>query len=359
MAYGDVGPINVNRSPGGPKDFSNERSRPYVIAEAGVNHNGSLDTAKRLIDVAHDAGADAVKFQLFNLKEQIANTARTAPYQERETGFKLMIDMASMYDLPWDAHALLADHCKHVGIDYLASCFDPMSLEYYATLKPKYLKLASSEINNLALVQSAARSKLPILLSTGMCSRSEIVSAVEEIESIGGEIASLLHCVSLYPTPIRELNLRAIEWLRDTFGYPAGLSDHTRSLVTGAMAVAIGATTIEKHFTLDRTSKGPDHSMSCSPSELKTYVENIREADQALGIRRRKVPSAEILTRDAARRSVVASSTLQAGHVLRSEDLAIKRPGTGLGPDLLPHLIGFQLKKPVKEDEQISFDDFR
>jgi N,N'-diacetyllegionaminate synthase len=334
-----------------------KRNSTFVIAEAGVNHNGNLSMALELVDAAVEAGADAVKFQLFNASEQISKYSPTAAYQQTATGENSMLAMAKTYDLPWDAHRRISQYCNKVGIQYMSSCFDAEAIKLYKKINGKILKIASGEITNFELLTAAAESNLPIILSTGMSTFAEISEAVNHIITISSSPIALLHCVSRYPTPIEALNLNFINTLSVAFNLQIGLSDHTNHLGVGGWAVICGASIIEKHLTLDRALSGPDHAMSCNPEEMKIYIKQIREAECSLGDSQKVLTQEEIEVRNVARRSIVAARDLPRGSVLTSEDLAFKRPGTGISPSLKKLLLGRKLKKSLSADQQIAWED--
>ncbi len=322
-----------------------------------MNHNGSLPAALRLVEVAADAGADAVKFQLYDPHEQISSSAPTASYQRTATGEESMLGMAMSYDLAWDEHRSIAQHCQDAGIMYMSSCFDGAAVDFYRDIGGQVIKLASGEITHVDLLEHAADAQAPIILSTGMSTMSEIALAVDLIQARSDAPLALLHCVSRYPTPLAALNLNYMTTLAAAFGVSVGLSDHTDHVGVGGWAVAKGARIVEKHFTLDRTLPGPDHAMSCGPDELATYVANIRDAERALGSFRKVLTTEELQVRDAARRSVVAKRDIAAGRQLTDDDLAVKRPGTGLSPSLKAGLIGRRTRRAVRADQQITWED--
>ena len=329
----------------------------FVIAEAGVNHHGDISMALDLVEVASKAGANAVKFQLFNPVEQISANSHTAEYQRKATGKVSMLEMAKDYDLPWEAHRRIKQHCEAVGIMYMSSCFDKDAIDFYKEIGGEILKIASGEITNLELLSHAAKSGLPLILSTGMSTLTEISHAIDQVKGLANSTLALLHCVSRYPTPLAELNLNFMTTMRVAFGSTVGLSDHTDNLSTGGFAVILGARIVEKHFTLDRNLSGPDHEMSCSPESLTEYVRRIREAEVSLGKFHKNFSPEEIEVRNVARRSIVATKNLQIGQTLNSNDMTLKRPGTGISPIFMPHLIGRKLTRSIMSDQQISWDD--
>jgi len=329
----------------------------FVIAEAGVNHNGSLDLALQLVDAAKASGADAVKFQTFRADQLATRSAHKAPYQERTTSnSESQFEMLQRLQLDAAAHRRLIDHCRNVGIQFLSSPFDIQSADLLATMNVPLYKVPSGEITNLPFLQHLARKSRPLILSTGMSTLGEVEEAVQVLQAAGAIQLTLLHCVTEYPAPYAEVNLRAMQTLKSAFGLPVGYSDHTSGIEIAIAAVALGAEVIEKHFTLDRSLPGPDHSASLEPVELRQMVTAIRHVEAALGTGIKAPAPCELPNISVARKSVVAARTLPAGHQLATGDLEIKRPGNGLAPKLLPALIGRTLRASVAKDEIINWD---
>jgi N-acetylneuraminate synthase len=330
----------------------------FVIAEAGVNHNGSLECAKELIDVASSAGADAVKFQTFRSESVISRGARKAQYQVTNTGSEeSQLEMVKRLELDLAAHHTLIAHARSRGILFLSTPFDLESVRVLSdVLDLPQLKIASGELTNLPLLVAAARTRKPLIVSTGMCTLGEVEQALAAIAWAGTattgamptEIArttafrtpggqtflrervSLLHCTTEYPAPVEDVNLRAMATLRDAFGLPVGYSDHTRGVHVSIAAVALGATVIEKHFTLDRSMPGPDHVASLEPAELVALVTGIRDVEQALGSGLKIPAPSELKNIDIARKSVVASMPIRRGERFDLNNLTTKRPGHGV-----------------------------
>jgi N-acetylneuraminate synthase len=329
----------------------------FIIAEAGVNHNGSLDLALRLVDAAKASGADAVKFQTFRADLLATRSAHKAPYQERTTtSEESQFEMLKRLELDAKAHERLIEHCQKVGIQFLSSPFDTESADLLATMNVPIYKVPSGEITNLPFLQHIARKGRPLILSTGMSTLGEVEEAVNVLIASGATQLTLMHCVTEYPAPYAEVNLRAMHTLKIAFGLPVGYSDHTPGIEIGIAAVALGAEVIEKHFTLDRSLPGPDHAASLEPAELQQMVAAIRHVEVALG-NGIKVPAAcELPNISVARKSVVAARSLPEGHRLATGDLEIKRPGNGLAPKLLPSLLGRTLSAGVAKDEVISWN---
>ncbi len=329
----------------------------FVIAEAGVNHNGSLDLALRLIDAARASGADAVKFQTFRADLLATGAAPKAAYQERtQAASESQRDMLHRLELDARAHERLIAHCREVGIQFLSSAFDEQSADLVAEMNLPLFKVPSGEITNLPFLEHLARKGKPLIVSTGMCTLGEVEEAVNVLRAAGAADISLLHCVTEYPAPYGEVNLRAMHTLATAFQLPVGYSDHTPGIEIAVAAVAMGAVIIEKHFTLDRSLPGPDHAASLEPAELTQMVAAIRNVEAALGTGIKAPAPCELPNIPVARKSVVASRALPAGHRLAAGDLAIKRPGSGLAPKFRAVLIGRTLRTHVARDEVIQWD---
>lgn len=330
--------------------------RCFVIAEAGVNHNGDLALAKKLVETAKDSGADAVKFQTFCAERLVAKDARKAAYQQRQDGAGTQLDMLKRLELSQDAHRELAAHAARLGLVFLSTPFDEGSADFLDTLGVPLFKLPSGEITNRALLEHVARKGKPIVLSTGMSTLEEVRQAVGWISAVSDAPLTLLHCLSDYPAPPEQANLRAMDTLREAFGLPVGYSDHTPGIEVAVAAAARGAAVIEKHLTLDKTRPGPDHAASLDPAEFKALVAAIRRVESALGDGIKRPAPCELGNRDAARRSLVAARSLEAGATLRREDIAAKRPGTGLSPALADAVVGKRLRRAVQADEPLTWE---
>jgi N,N'-diacetyllegionaminate synthase len=329
----------------------------YVIAEAGVNHNGSLSAALALVDAAAEAGANAVKFQIFQADQLVTRDAATANYQESATGATSQHEMLRRLELTVKQFAALRDRCLAAGLEFLATPFSSSDLRALTGLGVRAIKIASTDLNNAPLLDDAGRTGLPLILSTGASDAEEIGRAVGRLRSLGaGDRLVLLHCVSSYPTRWEDANLRAIGHLRRRFGLPVGFSDHTTSVDTGALAVAAGACVLEKHFTLDRSQPGPDQALSLEPEELADYVARVRRAEQALGTGSLDVQDSEREVRRIARKSVVAALDLAAGDVLEPSRLTTKRPAGGIAPDQMDGLIGRRAAVPIPADTVITWE---
>lgn len=333
-------------------------SHTFIIAEAGVNHNGSIDLAFQLIEAAKASGADAVKFQTFRADLLAAPSAKKAEYQKRAEGNsgESQHEMLRKLELNAKAHERLIEHCRKVGIQFLSSPFDAQSADLLVSLGVPLLKIPSGEITNLPFLEHLAGKEKPLILSTGMSTLGEVEEAIHVLRSAGAKQLTLLHCVTEYPAPYAEVNLRAMLTLKSAFGLPVGYSDHTPGIDIAIAACAMGAEVIEKHFTQSRSLPGPDHAASLEPSELREMVTSIRHVEAALGNGIKAPAPCEIPNIPVARKSVVAAREISAGHRIVREDLDIKRPGNGLVPRLLPALIGRTVRQALTKDEIITWD---
>lgn len=330
----------------------------FVIAEAGVNHNGDADRALAMVDAAREAGADAVKFQSFSADKVIGPTAEKAEYQKRETGEGSQRDMVRPLEMSEDLHHRLVERCEAQGIEFMSTPFDYDALEMLMRLKVRRMKAPSGEIANPDYLRRMAAKNLPMIVSTGMATLEEIQEAVALIAatraSLGftapmTEMVTILHCTSNYPAECADVNLRAMRTIADATGLPVGYSDHTLSLSVPTAAVALGATVIEKHFTLDNTLPGPDHRASLEPDQLAAMIRQIREVEVALGSPIKAPSEAELAVRAVARRSITATRNLPAGHVLTEDDMILLRPASGIAPKHLDEMAGRTLAQPVAE----------
>lgn len=331
---------------------------PLVIAEAGVNHNGDLDLAFRLIDAAKEAGADAVKFQTFRSESVVSPLAEQAEYQRHNTGLKeSQLEMVRRLELTPDQTKVLSDHCGDVGILFLSSPFDAESADLLVSLGVPALKVGSGELTNHPFLSHLASLGRPLLISTGMAKLSEVAHALDAIEASGSPPVALLHCVSSYPAPPAEANLAALRTLREAFSVHVGFSDHTPGLTVPVAAAALGASIIEKHFTLDRTLPGPDHRASLEPAELAELTRAVADAWQARGDGVKRCMPCEEDVRRVARRSVFAARDLPAGKVLEAADLVALRPGTGISPARWWSLVGRTTSRPLTGGEMLAEAD--
>lgn len=331
--------------------------KTYIIAEAGVNHNGSVDIAKRMIDAAVKAGADAVKFQTFVPEEIACGDAPKAEYQKRTTGGKgSQLGMLKKLALDAEAHRKLLGYCNRKGIGFLSSPFDMQSIDLLNSLGLKVFKIPSGEITNLPYLQKIGSLKKKIIMSTGMADMKEIDRALKALVKGGTarKNITLLHCNTEYPTPFEDVNLLAMATMKKRFGVKVGYSDHTQGLETAIAAVALGAEVIEKHFTLDREMKGPDHKASLEPGEFKAMVAAIRNIEKALGDGIKRPSPSEIKNRVIARKSIVAARDIKKGEIFSEENITAKRPGTGIDPMMWYKVIGKKARRNFKADELIE-----
>ncbi|MHC4065356.1 MAG: N-acetylneuraminate synthase family protein, partial [Planctomycetota bacterium] len=332
----------------------------YVIAEAGVNHNGSRELALKMVDVAAETGADAVKFQVFAADTLVTAAAAAAAYQQANAGAESQHQMLRRLELRADDFAVIQRHCARRGVEFLATPFALPDLAMLVELDVRAIKLASTDLNNVPLARAATGTSLPLIVSTGTADTGEIETAMRRFDQWGAaERTVLLHCVSSYPTPWDQANLRAVRQLQHRFGRHAGFSDHTTSETIGGLATAAGARVIEKHFTLDRAADGPDHAMSLEPPQLARYIDTIREAEAALGTGCLDARACEQEVRRSARKSIVAARDIASDEVLTAESVTVKRPGGGLEPDLLDELLGRQAATPIAADTQLSWEMVR
>ena len=326
-----------------------------IIAEAGVNHNGSFELAKKMVDAAKEAGADYVKFQTFNPKKLVSQYAEKAEYQKETTGSdETQLQMLQKLTLTEDNFLSLRDYCREVGIGFLSTPFDLDSIAFLETFDMDFWKVPSGEVTNLPYLEAIARTKRKVVMSTGMCDMNEIQDAIEVLEKNGITEITLLHCNTQYPTPYEHVNLSAMNSIRDALHKEVGYSDHTQGIEVPIAAVAMGATVIEKHFTLDKNMEGPDHKASLNPIELQQMVEAIRNIEQAIGNGLKEPSSSELENMAVARKSIVASRDIKQGEVFSEENLTTKRPGTGISPMKWYEVIGKVAPRDFSEDEIIE-----
>lgn len=329
-------------------------SKTLIIAEIGVNHNGNIDTAKKMIEVAKECGADIVKFQTFNTDALTSKFAKMAEYQKKNMGEeKSQKDMLKSLALSYDDFRELADYCKKVGIMFLSTPFDIGSVHFLDSLQDIW-KIPSGEITNYPYLVEIAKTKKKIILSTGMCTMNEVETSLKVLKDNGATDITLLHCTTDYPAPLESVNLKAMLTLKDKFGCPVGYSDHTKGIEVSVAAVAMGAEVIEKHFTLDRNMPGPDHKASLEPSELKELVDAVRNVEKALGDGNKKPTESELQNRNVARKSIVALKPIKKGELLSEDNLTTKRPGNGISPMRWNEIIGTHAKRDYEEDELID-----
>ena len=337
-----------------------DTSKVFIIAEAGVNHNGRLDLAYQLIDVAKDAGADAVKFQTFKAENVVSKLADKAEYQKKTTGSdQSQLEMIKKLEISFEDFVKLKKYCDKKEIMFLSTPFDYQSIDFLYDLVDIY-KIPSGEIINYPYLKHIAAKNKPLIISTGMANLGEIEEAINIIRSVNSKAKiSLLHCTTNYPTPYEEVNLKAMQTLAAAFKLPVGYSDHTLGIEVPVAAVAVGAKIIEKHFTLDKKLPGPDHKASLEPGELKEMVKAIRNIEMALSNGIKKPNKSEIEIMKVARRSLIATRDIRAGEIIKESDIAIKRPGTGIPPKFKEIVIGMKLKNNIRQDEPFRWENFK
>lgn len=328
-----------------------------IIAEAGVNHNGDIALAKKLIEVASDAGADLVKFQTFSADSLVTRQAKKADYQNVNTGSsETQFEMLRSLELSENMHHELMGYCASHKIGFLSSGFEIASIDFLMRLGISHLKIPSGEITNLPYLQHIGQFNKPVILSTGMSTLGDIEAAIDVLERAGTSRAliTVLHCTTEYPTPMEEVNLSAMQSIKKAFGVATGYSDHTAGIEVSIAAAALGATVIEKHFTLDKNLPGPDHKASLEPDELKSMVSAIRNIEVALGDGIKRLTLSEIRNKSMARKSLVASKAIKAGEILSVDNITAKRPGSGVSPMRWQNVIGRKAVRDFSVDELIE-----
>ena len=333
----------------------------YIIAEAGVNHNGSLVIAKKLIDEAKRVGADAVKFQTFKADALVTRDATKAEYQKKTTSAdESQYEMIKRLELSVEDHVAMIEHCQTLGIDFLSSPFDVDSVDLLSRLGLKTLKIPSGEITNLPLLRKVGELKGKVILSTGMADLGEIEEAYDVLTSSGTKVEdiTILHCNTEYPTPFEDVNLSAMLTIRTAFGTKVGYSDHTNGIEVPVAAVALGACLIEKHFTLDRNMHGPDHKASLQPEEFRSMVTAIRNIEKAIGTGVKRPTESERKNIVVARKSIVAVRLIKSGEKLSENNLGLKRPGNGIAPRHYSEVLGKIARRNLHEGDQLSWKDF-
>jgi len=330
-------------------------NKTLIIAEAGVNHNGKLELAKKLVDAAKIAGADIIKFQTFISKNVVSRNAKKAEYQKRnQINDESQLEMVQKLELSFSEFTELDHYCKHKGIEFMSTAFDFDSIDFLDGLEMDKWKIPSGEITNLPYLMKIASLKKPVILSTGMSNMEDIESAIKVLKDNGTGELTVLHCTTEYPTPFKDVNLKAMNTIKDTFGVKIGYSDHTKGIEVPIAAVALGATVIEKHFTLDRNMEGPDHKASLEPDELKVMVDSIRHIELALGNGMKQPAESEKKNMAIARKSIIASRDIKAGELFTEENLTVKRPGDGISPMKWFEVIGKTATRDFEEDELIE-----
>ena len=329
-----------------------------IIAEAGVNHNGSMDIAKKLVDAAVDAGVDIIKFQTFKSEKLVSKTAKQAEYQQRNIGkaTESQLTMLKRLELSPENHYELIQYCKERNIRFWSTAFDMDSIEFLHSLNMGMWKIPSGEITNYPYIKKIASFQEKVILSTGMCELADIEAALDVLikNGVKKEDITILHCNTEYPTPYQDVNLKAMLEIKNKFDVNIGYSDHTNGIEVPIAAVALGATVIEKHFTLDKNMEGPDHKASLEPDELKAMVSAIRNIEQAMGTGHKTISESERKNIEIARKSIVAACPIKKGEILTEENLTVKRPGNGINPMRWNEVIGTVAIKNYKEEEIIT-----
>lgn len=327
----------------------------FIIAEAGVNHNGSLKLAKKLVDAAKDAGADCVKFQTFVSKNIVSRNAVKAEYQKKQTEpEESQHDMLKKLELSFDEFTELNEYCMRKDIEFMSTAFDFDSINFLNSLDMGTWKIPSGDITNLPYLIKIAKLNKPVILSTGMSTMEDIRNAIKALKENGTAEITVLHCTTEYPTPLEDVNLKAMNTIKEEFSVEVGYSDHTTGIEVPIAAVALGATVIEKHFTLDRSMDGPDHQASLEPNELKAMVDSIRHIELALGNGMKQPAESEKKNMAIARKSIIASKNIKAGEVFTDDNLTVKRPGDGISPMRWFDVIGKNAPRDFDEDELIE-----
>ncbi|WP_338834405.1 N,N'-diacetyllegionaminic acid synthase [Moorella humiferrea] len=333
-------------------------NKVFIIAEAGVNHNGDLQLAKKLVDAAVEAGADAVKFQTFKAEEVVTPNAERAQYQKDNMPGKdeSQLEMIKQLELSYAQFRELYAYCRQKGIIFLSSPFDQESIDFLAELGVPYFKIPSGEITNYPFLRRIAGKKRPVILSTGMATLGEVEGGLRVLREAGASNITLLHCTTSYPAPPEEVNLRAMLTMKHAFALPVGYSDHTEGIAVPIAAAALGAEVIEKHLTVDRNLPGPDHRASLEPGEFKEMVVAIRQVEKSLGDGIKRPAPGELAIMPAARRSLVAARDIAAGEIITESCLTAKRPGTGIPPNFWDVVVGRQARRDIAAGSILSWD---
>lgn len=330
-------------------------SRIYIIAEAGVNHNGSLEIAKKMVDAAKDAGADAIKFQTFKAENIVTKNAAKADYQVKNTGEDTsQYAMLKKLELSCADFEKIKAYCDDSGIEFLSTPFDLESIDFLQEIGIRFLKIPSGEITNFPYLRKIGQTGMPVIMSTGMSTLEEVGEAIRVLREYGSNEISLLHCTTEYPAPLDSVNLKAMQTMAEAFNLPVGYSDHTSGIAVSVAAVAMGAVIIEKHFTLDRSMEGPDHKASLEPDELKAMVQSIRDVEMAMGTGEKGLSYSELKNVSVVRKSIVAKRAIRKGMLFSEDNLSVKRPGTGVNPMQWNKVIGLCAKRDYEEDEMIE-----
>ena len=327
----------------------------FIIAEAGVNHNGSFELAKKLVDKAVWAGADCIKFQTFNSKNLVSKNAQKAEYQKKTTdSSESQLDMLKKLELSKEEFVELRDYCNQKEIMFLSTPFDLESIDFLASIGVRTWKIPSGEITNYPFLRAIGKRKESVIMSTGMCTLDEVRDTIKVLKDFGTTDITLLHCTTEYPAPYDSVNLNAMLTLQNEFAFKVGYSDHTNGIEIPVAAVAMGATVIEKHFTLDKNMEGPDHKASLEPDELKQMVQSIRNVEAALGDGTKQPSDVEKKNIAIARKSIVAACDIKKGEMFTEENLTAKRPGNGISPMNWAEVLGKIAKRDFSEDELIE-----
>ena len=346
--------LNIAGRPVGPGE------PPYIVAEIGANHNGDMTLCRAMIDAARECGADAVKFQSWSKSSLISRAEydRNTAYVSKQRNQPTLEESVDQYQLSRAQHEEISAYCRKTGVVFFSSCFSNAEVDMLESLDVPAYKIASMDVNHLPLLQYVAATHKPVILSAGMAMLGEVERAIGTLRAAGSGPVAILHCLSIYPSPPAQVNLRTMDTWRSAFDVPVGYSDHTLGLAISLGAVALGACIIEKHFTLDRTLEGWDHAISADPAELRAIVEGSRDTFAALGSAERRVNADEIAKRKVFRRRMVARRDMRKGDRLAAADVDFKRPGTGIQPDELRYVVGRAVIRDVRAEDELDWSDF-
>lgn len=336
-----------------------DRKSCFIIAEGGVNHNGDINIAKKLVDTAFEAGADAVKFQSFKAENLVTKNAPKAEYQKKTTGSGNQYEMLKKLELSYEDHVLLKKYCEGKGIAFISTPFDFESVDLLEKLDIPLYKISSGDLTNTPFLKHIAKLNKPMIVSTGMSNLGEVEVAIKAIKEAGNDKISLLHCTSNYPTDYEDVNLNAMITLKNAFNLPIGYSDHTVGIEVPIAAVAKGAKIIEKHFTLDKDMEGPDHKASLNLEELKRMVTSIRNIEKAFGDGIKRCNESEKNTKQVARKSIVAKVNIRKGETISYENITLKRPGNGISPIFIDEIIGKVAISDIYAEDFITFSNIK
>jgi N,N'-diacetyllegionaminate synthase len=335
------------------------KDKCFIIGEAGVNHNGDIEIAKKLIDVACDAKVDAVKFQTFKAENLVTKNAEKAKYQKETTGDGSQFEMLKKLELSYEDHLILEQYCENRGTMFISTPFDFESVDLLQKLNMPLYKVSSGDLTNIPFLMYIAILNKPMIISTGMANLGEVEKAVQAIKRVGNDQINLLHCTSNYPTAYEDVNLSAMLTLKNAFKVTVGYSDHTEGIEIPIAAVAMGAKIIEKHFTLDKNMGGPDHKASLNPAELKQMVNSIRNIEKAIGDGIKVCNKNEESTKKLARKSIVAGKRIKSGEIISYENITFKRPENGVSPLFIDEIVGKVAIYNIDIDEFINFDNVK